>query len=49
MITTEIAEVAMRVIISKTSAKDTDVSSFVRVSIHICRALLYVESLLLSH
>jgi hypothetical protein len=49
MITTEIAEAAMCVIIGKTSAKDTDVSSLVRVSIHICRALLYVQSLLLSH
>ncbi len=49
MITTEIAEAAMRVIIGKTSAKDTDISSLVRVSIHICRALLYVQSLLLSH
>jgi hypothetical protein len=49
MITTEIAEAAMRVIIGKTSVKDTDVSSLVRVSIHICRALLYIQSLLLSH
>jgi hypothetical protein len=49
MITTEIAEAAMHVIIGKTSAKDTDVSSLVRLSIHICRALLYVQSLLLSH
>jgi hypothetical protein len=49
MITTEIAEAAMCVIISKTSAKDTYVSSLVRVSIHICRALLYIQSLLLSH
>jgi hypothetical protein len=49
MITTEIAEAAMRIIIGKTSTKDTDVSSLVRVSIHICRALLYVQSLLLSH
>ncbi len=48
MITTEIAEVAMHVIIGKTSTKDTDVSSLVRVSIHICRALMYVQSLLLS-
>jgi hypothetical protein len=38
MITTEI-----------TDFKDTDVSSLVRVSIHTCRALLYIESLLLSH
>jgi hypothetical protein len=29
--------------------KDTDISSLVRVSIHTCRALLYIESLLLSH
>jgi hypothetical protein len=29
--------------------EDTDISSFVRVSIHTCRALLYIESLLLSH
>jgi hypothetical protein len=49
MITTEITEAAMRVIIGKTSAKDTDISSLVRVSVHICRALLYVQSLLLSH
>jgi hypothetical protein len=49
MITNEIAEAAMRVIIGKTSNKDTEVSSLVRVSIHICRALLYVQSLLLSH
>jgi hypothetical protein len=49
MITTEIAEAAMHVIIGKTSAKDTDISSSVRVSIHICRALLYVQSLLLIH
>jgi hypothetical protein len=48
MITTEIAEAAMRVIIGITSAKDTDISFLVRVSIHICRALLYVQSLLLS-
>ncbi len=38
MITTEIADF-----------KDTDVSSLVRVSIHTHRALLYIESLLLSH
>jgi hypothetical protein len=38
MITTEIADF-----------KDTDVSSLVRVSIHTRRALLYIESLLLSH
>ncbi len=38
MITTEI-----------TNFKDTDLSSLVRVSIHTCRALLYIESLLLSH
>jgi hypothetical protein len=49
MITTEIAEAAMRVIIGKTSTKDTDLSSLVRVSIHICGALLYIQSLLLSH
>jgi hypothetical protein len=49
MITTEIAEAAMRVIIGKTSAEDTDVRSLVRVSIHICRSLLYVQSLLLFH
>jgi hypothetical protein len=49
MITTEIAEAAMHVIIGKTSAKDTDVISLVRVSIHFCRALLYAQSLLLSH
>ncbi len=29
--------------------KDTDVSSLVRVNIHTCRPLLYIESLLLSH
>jgi hypothetical protein len=29
--------------------KDTDASSLVRVSIHTCRAVLYIESLLLSH
>jgi hypothetical protein len=49
MITTDIAEAAMHVIIGKTSTKDTDVSSLVRVSIHICRALSYIQSLLLSH
>ncbi len=38
MITTEIADF-----------EDTDVSSLVRVSIHTRRALLYIESLLLSH
>jgi hypothetical protein len=38
MITTEIAD-----------AEDTDISSLVRVSIHTRRALLYIESLLLSH
>jgi hypothetical protein len=38
MITTEIAHF-----------EDTDVSSLVRVSIHTHRALLYIESLLLSH
>jgi hypothetical protein len=38
MITTEIADF-----------KDTEVSSLVRVSIHTHRALLYIESLLLSH
>jgi hypothetical protein len=38
MITTKIADF-----------KDTDVSSLVRVNIHTCRALLYIESLLLSH
>jgi hypothetical protein len=38
MITTEIADF-----------KDTDVSSLVRVSIHTCRAPLYIESHLLSH
>jgi hypothetical protein len=32
-----------------TDFKDTDVSSLVRVSIHTRRALLYIESLLLSH
>jgi hypothetical protein len=38
MITTKIADF-----------EDTDVSSLVRVSIHTHRALLYIESLLLSH
>ncbi len=38
MITTEIADI-----------EDIDVSSLVRVSIHTCRALMYIESLLLSH
>ncbi len=38
MITTEIA-----------GFEDTDISSLVRVSIHTCRALSYIESLLLSH
>jgi hypothetical protein len=32
-----------------TDFEDTDVSSLVRVSIHTRRALLYIESLLLSH
>jgi hypothetical protein len=38
MITTEIADF-----------KDTDISSLVKVSIHTCRSLLYIESLLLSY
>ncbi len=52
MITTEITEAAMRVIMTpggKTSAEDTDVNLLIRVSIHISRALLYILALFFPH